>query len=309
MRNTLRVIPGELEPSGRAFGAPKGKLHESEGRESKITLKKDGSPSLAAIADGGAQSASWPLWRLAGDDTQFCNGLLAGRVKGRVALVIPTLNEEEAIGPLLARVPAGAVDEIIVADGGSSDRTAERAKAHGATVVDAGRGYGRACWQGALAAGEECEILVFMDGDGADKPELIARLTAPIAAGQADFVIGSRLRGLREKGSMSFHQIGAGLTLGYAMRLAYGVRYTDMCAFRAIRRSSLMSLGMRQMTYGWNIEMQMRAAAAKLRIIELPVDYGLRGGGTSKVAGSLRGTLRAGARIVATFVRVWRETR
>ncbi|SDR36761.1 Glycosyl transferase family 2 [Rhizobiales bacterium GAS113] len=231
------------------------------------------------------------------------------RPAGRVALVIPTLNEEEAIGPLLARVPAGGVDTIIVADGGSTDRTAERAGALGATVIDAGRGYGRACWQGALTAGDDCEILVFMDGDGADKPELIARLTAPIAAGTVDFVIGSRLRGRREAGSMSGHQIAAGLALGYAMRLAYGVRYTDMCAFRAIRRSSLMALGMREMTYGWNIEMQMRAAAAKLRILEIPVDYGLREGGVSKVAGSLRGTLRAGTRIIATFLRVWRETR
>jgi glycosyltransferase involved in cell wall biosynthesis len=227
----------------------------------------------------------------------------------RVALVIPTLDEEEAISPLIARVPAGTIDEIIIADGGSKDRTVERARAAGATVVDAGRGYGRACHEGALAAGEACDIVVFMDGDGADKPELISRLTAPIAEGKADFVIGSRLRGKRQKGSMSFHQIAAGLLLGYAMRLAHGVRYTDMCAFRAIRRSSLMSLGMVEMTYGWNIEMQMRAAAAGLRILEVPVDYGLREGGSSKVAGSLKGTIRAGCRILATFVRVWRETR
>jgi glycosyltransferase involved in cell wall biosynthesis len=227
----------------------------------------------------------------------------------RIALIIPTLNEEEAIGKLLARVPEDAVDEIIIADGGSSDRTVERAKAQGARVIEAGRGYGRACREGARAAGADCGIVVFMDGDGADKPELISRLTAPIQAGEADFVIGSRLRGKREKGSISLHQIAAGLVLGAAMRLVYGVRYTDMCAFRAIRRSSLVALDMREMTYGWNIEMQMRAAAAKLRVLEVPVDYGLREGGTSKVAGSLRGTLRAGYRIIATFLRVWRETR
>jgi len=231
------------------------------------------------------------------------------KAKARTALVIPTLNEEEAIGPLIAGVPEGMVDQIIVADGGSGDRTAERAKAQGAKVIDAGRGYGRACLTGALAAGEACDILVFMDGDGADNPELIARLTAPIAAGEADFVIGSRLRGIRQKGSMTWHQIAAGVVLGGAMRLAYGVRYTDMCAFRAIRRSSLIALGMREMTYGWNIEMQMRAAADGLRIREVPVDYGIRRGGVSKVAGSLRGTLRAGGRIIATFLRVWRETR
>jgi glycosyltransferase involved in cell wall biosynthesis len=227
----------------------------------------------------------------------------------RIVLVIPTLNEEEAIGKLLARVPEGGVDAIIVADGGSSDRTVERAKEQGAIVIEPGRGYGRACHEGALAAGEDCGIIVFMDGDGADKPELISRLTSPIRVDEADFVIGSRLRGKREKGSISLHQIAAGLVLGWTMRLVYGVRYTDMCAFRAIRRSSLIALDMREMTYGWNIEMQMRAAAAKLRILEVPVDYGLREGGTSKVAGSLRGTLRASYRILATFFRVWRETR
>jgi glycosyltransferase involved in cell wall biosynthesis len=227
----------------------------------------------------------------------------------RIALVIPTLNEEEAIGPLLARLPSGVVDKVIIADGGSTDRTLERAREMGATAIEAGRGYGRACWRGALAAGDDCAIVAFMDGDGADKPELISRLIGPIMKGEADFVIGSRLRGTRVKGSMSAHQIIAGLALGYAMRLSHGVRYTDMCAFRAIRRSSLMALGMREMTYGWNIEMQMRAAAARLRILELPVDYGLREGGVSKVAGSLRGTLRASTRIIATFLRVWRETR
>jgi glycosyltransferase involved in cell wall biosynthesis len=239
-------------------------------------------------------------------------GLLPTRAveaKARIALVIPTLDEEQAIGALLGRIPEGAVDEVLIADSGSRDRTVERARAGGATVIDAGKGYGRACWEGALAAGDDCDIVVFMDGDGADRPELMERLTGPIDAGEADFVIGSRLRGKRQKGSMSAHQIAAGIVLGEAMRLVHGIRYTDMCAFRAIRRQSLLALGMREMGYGWNIEMQMRAAAAKLRIREVPVDYGLREGGASKVAGSLKGSLRAGWRILATFVRVWRETR
>jgi glycosyltransferase involved in cell wall biosynthesis len=228
--------------------------------------------------------------------------------RARAALIIPTLNEEETIAPLLARVPADVVDQVIVADGGSTDRTVERARAAGATVIDAGRGYGRACFEGARSAGDECDILVFMDGDGADKPELIPRLVAPLMAGEADFTIGSRTRGRRAKGAMSVHQIAAGHLMGVAMRLVHGVHYTDMCAFRAIRRDVLLALGMREMTFGWNIEMQMRAAAAKLRIREMPVDYGLREGGTSKVAGSWRGTLRAGRHIIAAFFRVWRET-
>src|SRR5712691_5999706 len=129
----------------------------------------------------------------------------------------------------------------------------------------------------------------------------------PIRAGRCDFVIGSRTRGQREPGSIAWHQLAAGRMAGWGMRLLYGARYTYMCALRAIRRDALLALGMRELGYGWNIEMQMRAARAGLRILEIPVDYGRRSGGQSKVAGSLPGTIRAGARIIATFVRVWRE--
>jgi len=146
---------------------------------------------------------------------------------------------------------------------------------------------------------------VFMDGDGADDPASIAALVAPIQSGAFDFVIGSRARGEREAGSIAWHQFAAGLMAGFGMRLLYGVRYTDMCAFRAIRRDQLIGLGMQELTYGWNIEMQMRAARAGLRILEIPVPYRCRTGGHSKVAGSLRGTIRAGTRIIGTFVRVW----
>jgi hypothetical protein len=143
-----------------------------------------------------------------------------------------------------------------------------------------------------------------MDGDGADDTASIGTLVAPICSDDYDFVIGSRVRGAREPGSMAWHQIGAGLLAGLGMRLLYGVRYTDMCAFRAIRRDALLRLGMRELTYGWNIEMQMRAARSGLRILEIPVPYHCRIGGTSKVAGTLRGSIRAGTRILATFARV-----
>jgi len=229
--------------------------------------------------------------------------------RSRVALVIPTLDEEEAIGGVIAAVPPGAVDDIIVVDSGSTDRTVERARAAGARVVSLReRGYGRACRAGAEAAAD-CDVIVFLDGDGSDCPELIPHLVAPIAEGRCDFVIGSRARGERQAGSMAAHQLLAGRMIGAALRLLYGVRYTDMCPFRAIRRDALMRLGMREETYGWNLEMQMRAARAGLLILELPVAHRRRTGGASKVSGNLRGTVKASWRILATFLRVSAEGR
>jgi glycosyltransferase involved in cell wall biosynthesis len=220
-----------------------------------------------------------------------------------VAVVIPTFNEAESIGAVVAELPRDVVDRVIVVDGGSADGTHEAARRAGAEVVAVGRGYGRACLAGAHAA-EAGDIVVFMDGDGADDPAAIAALVAPIRAGTYDFVIGSRALGRREPGSMASHQIAAGLIAGRLTKLLYGVRYTDMCAFRAIRRDTLLALGMRELTYGWNLEMQMRVARAGLRVLELPVPYRCRLGGQSKVAGTVRGSLKAGLRIIATFARV-----
>ena len=223
-----------------------------------------------------------------------------------LVVAIPTLNEAESIGVLLQTIPRNIVSTIMVADGGSSDGTCAIAARAGAVVIDAGRGYGRACLKAAMAAPTDA-ILVFMDGDGADDPDAIGTLAAPILAGTHDFVIGSRVSGTRDPGSMAWHQIVAGYLIGQAIRILYRTPYTDMCAFRAISRQSLLSLGMREMTYGWNLEMQMRAARAGLRILEVPVHNRCRIGGTSKVAGSLRGTIRAGTRIIATFFRVASE--
>ena len=228
--------------------------------------------------------------------------------QGDIVVVIPVLNEEHSIGEVVRQIPRHLVRRVIVADGGSRDATADVARTAGAEVIDAGAGYGRACLAGTMAA-QDAGILVFMDGDGADDPAAIARLIEPIRSGRADFVIGSRARGEREAGSIAWHQLAAGLLAGWGMQLLYGVRYTDMCAFRAIRRDVLLDLAMCELTYGWNIEMQMRTARAGLRILEIPVDYRRRSGGSSKVAGSWRGTIRAAAGIIATFLRVSLQSR
>ena len=222
----------------------------------------------------------------------------------RVAAVIPTLNEAETIAGTIALLPRDVVDEIVVADSSSRDGTAAVAQAAGARVVTLAEcGYGRACAAGVAAAGEGCDIILFLDGDGADRADLAGVLVAPIRAGTHDFVIGSRVRGEREPGSMSWHQVAAGMFAGWLMSVLYGVRYTDMCAFRAIGREALARLDMRESTYGWNIEMQMKAARAGLRILEVPVPYRRRAGGNSKVAGTLGGSARAGWRILATIAR------
>jgi glycosyltransferase involved in cell wall biosynthesis len=226
-------------------------------------------------------------------------------VMSAVSVIIPALNEEEPIAGVVREVARTNVPvEIIVVDNDSTDRTAQRAREAGARVVKAPRGYGRACAAGVAALRPECDIVVFLDGDGSDCPEFITQLVGPIAAGTHDFVIGSRTRGQREAGSMNFQQLLSGRIVGAVLRWLYGVRYTDMCPFRAIRRDALERLGMREQTYGWNLEMQMKAARARLRILEIPVNHRRRAGGESKVSGTLRGTFVAGARIIATLVRV-----
>jgi glycosyltransferase involved in cell wall biosynthesis len=228
-----------------------------------------------------------------------------------ISVVIPALNEEEPIAAVVRHCLAtGLARDVIVVDNGSSDRTTERALGAGAKVVsEPTPGYGRACAAGIRALSAECDIIVFLDGDGSDCPEFMPQLVEPIQRGEQDFVIGSRTRGEREPGSMNFQQVFAGRAAGWLLRLLYGVRYTDMCPFRAIRRSALETLGMSEPTYGWNLEMQMRAARARLRILEVPVNHRCRTGGESKVSGTLRGTFVAGTRIIATLFRVAFERR
>ena len=222
-----------------------------------------------------------------------------------ISVIIAALNEEEAIAQVIKAVPKDLADEIIVVDNGSKDRTAEIAARAGARVVKQPvPGYGRAYQTGVRSVSPESEIIVFIDGDGSDCPEMMDRLVTPIVDGKAEFVIGSRTRGHREAGSMNWHQVFAGYMIGAFLRILYGVRSTDMGPFRAIRRDTLERLKLREETYGWPLEMQMRAARAHVRTMEVPVDYRRRAGGQSKIAGTVRGSILAATRILFTFARI-----
>jgi glycosyltransferase involved in cell wall biosynthesis len=227
------------------------------------------------------------------------------RIKPYISVIIAALNEEPAIAKVIDSVPKNLVNEIVVVDNGSKDRTAEVANAAGARVVkEPIPGYGRAFRAGLRSISPRCEIVVFLDGDGSDCPEMMDRLVTPIIEGKADFVIGSRTQGHRERGSMNFHQVFAGYMIGFILRILYGVRSTDMGPFRAIRRDTLDRLNLREETYGWPLEMQMRAARAHVRTLEVPVDYRRRAGGHSKIAGTLRGSVLAATRILITLAHI-----
>jgi glycosyltransferase involved in cell wall biosynthesis len=227
-----------------------------------------------------------------------------------VSAIIPCLDEEESIGSVVAAVLAQGVAEVVVVDGTSKDRTPECALAAGARViVEPRRGYGRAMLTGLAAINPAADIVLFLDGDGSDCPELIPSVLQPIRSGAAHFVLGTRLEGERERGSLSLPQIVAGHLAGLMIRLLYGVRFTDMSPFRAIRRDALEGLGMREETFGWNLEMQMRAAAAGLRIVEVPVGQRRRAGGVSKVSGNVTVSIRVAWVLATTFVRLARALR
>ena len=232
-----------------------------------------------------------------------------------IGVVIPALNEEATIGDQVAEVLAVAgqpdlpvrIERVVVVDNGSTDRTAVRAAAAGATVVsEPRRGYGRACSTGVLAAGD-VDLIVQMDGDRSDRFDELPLLLEPLLAGEADLVIGSRTLGSYEPGSLLPQQLFGNWVAAQLLRLLYGVRVTDIGPFRVIRRSDLLGLGMQEMTYGWSVEMIARAARQGLRVREVPVTYRLRAGGESKVSGNMRASVRAGARITATIFRCRRD--
>jgi glycosyltransferase involved in cell wall biosynthesis len=231
-------------------------------------------------------------------------------VRPVVSAIIPCLDEETAIGQVVIAVLAQDVSEVVVVDGGSQDHTAERAKAAGARVIiEPRRGYGRAIQAGIAAARDDADILVFLDGDGSDPVEFIPDLVSPIVAGEAVFVLGSRVRGSREPGSLAPQQVIAAHVGRLLLRLFYGAYFTDLSPFRAIRRDELGRLGMKEETFGWNLEMLMRVAAARLPALEIAVGQRRRVGGVSKVSGNLIASIRAVWSISATFVRLALELR
>jgi glycosyltransferase involved in cell wall biosynthesis len=220
----------------------------------------------------------------------------------RTSVITPALNEEESIGQVLAAVPTGVTDEVIVVDGGSSDGTVVVAQAAGARVVlEPRRGYGRACATGIAAA--QGDIVLFLDADGADDPSQIPELLAPILAGRADMVLGSRLAGEIAAGAMPWHQRFGNWLAAWLIRRLYGLPLTDLSPLRAVRRQSLLELGMEEMTYGWPTEMIVKAARRGWRVVEIPARYRPRLGGRSKISGTLRGTALATYYILWTIFR------
>jgi glycosyltransferase involved in cell wall biosynthesis len=225
----------------------------------------------------------------------------------KIVAVIPALNEEGSIGQVVSAIPRDLVSEILVVDNGSTDRTAEVARAAGARVVaQRERGYGAACHAGLLAAGG-ADLLVYLDGDRSDAPEEMPRIVAPVIQGRADLVIGSRLSGWRERGAMPPHALIGNWLASKVLRGLYGVRITDLGSFRAIPRTLLLDLDMRERTFGWPVEMIAKAARRGYRIVEVPVSHRKRIG-RSKVAGTLTGSLLAAYYIFATAFRYarWR---
>jgi glycosyltransferase involved in cell wall biosynthesis len=210
----------------------------------------------------------------------------------KISVVIPTFNEAPAIAEVIGAVPQDKIQEIIVVDNGSTDGTAEQAAAAGARVIHEPRkGYGSACWAGANAV-RNSDIIVFLDGDRSDDPAQLEIIAAPVVQGQADLVIGSRIGGKLEKGSMPLHAQLGNRIIVFLLRLLYGVRITDIGSFRAIRTRVLLDLHMDQMTYGWPVEMVVKAARKGLRLQSVPIRYRKRIG-VSKVTGSLRGSVLA----------------
>ena len=221
-----------------------------------------------------------------------------------ILVIIPAFNEENSVGNVVRDIPAEFVDEVVVVNNNSNDQTAVEAARAGAIVLDEPvQGYGRACLRGityAQSRQQKPDIVVFLDADYSDYPGEMTALVAPILSNKADMVIGSRALGNRERGSMTPQQVFGNWLAIKLLRWLYGVQYTDLGPFRAIRFDSLLALNMQDKTYGWTVEMQLKAAKQGLRITEIPVSYRKRIG-FSKISGTLKGTVLAGYKIITTI--------
>ncbi len=223
----------------------------------------------------------------------------------KVAIIIPALNEELALPPLLAEIPPNIAQWILVVDNGSTDATATVAAEAGAGVVgEPLRGYGRTCLRGFQTAKQlGADILVFMDGDGSDDPADLAMVLTPILEGRADFTIGSRVSNRADRGAILAQARLGNWLVSRMIRVLYNTSIHDIGSFRAIRCSVLEALDMREMTYGWPVEMVVKAARAEYRILELPIHYRRRSHGQSKVAGTILGSIKAAYYMLSTTLR------
>ena len=224
--------------------------------------------------------------------------------QSRISVIIPVFNEQEGIALVLADMPRHLVSEVVVVDNGSSDGSADLAERAGARVVlERRRGYGWACLAG-IAAAARPDIFVFLDGDYSDHPDEMPLLLNPILRGEADLVIGSRTLGKREPGALLPQARFGNWLATRLIRLLFGARFTDLGPFRAVTREALERICMRDRTFGWTVEMQVKAARSGLRTTEVPVSYRRRKG-VSKVSGTLSGSIKAGYKILHTIFRYW----
>lgn len=225
----------------------------------------------------------------------------------KIGVIIPAFNEEQAVGLVVAEIPKHIVAEIVVVDNNSTDNTSAVAAAAGATVLSEKRqGYGWACMKAIeyfRTSTQPPDIVVFLDADHSDYPEEMPDVLRPILEDGCDLVIGSRALGQRERGSLTPQQIFGNWLATTLVRWLYGGRFTDLGPFRAIRFKPLLAMDMREMTYGWTVEMQVKAAKMGLKCAEVPVNYRRRIG-YSKVSGTVRGTIGAGYKILATIFRL-----
>lgn len=223
-----------------------------------------------------------------------------------IKVIIPAFNEQDSIAKVIHDIPKEWVSEVIVVNNNSTDHTSLAAETAGATVLyEKRQGYGYACLHGIDYVKKQSvkpDIIVFMDADYADHPEELPMVVAPITAGNADLVIGSRALGNKERGAMTPQQVFGNWLATRMMRWLYGIRFTDLGPFRAIRYTSLIQLNMQDRTYGWTVEMQLKAAKQRLRCTEVPVNYRRRIG-VSKVSGTVKGTLMAGYKIIWTILK------